>query len=218
MITIPELIAQALGSFLTSDTRSRFGASHARLAEVVPFGRPADAGLHRQQRRAVSQHRTLDAGHARRARHPDGTADAGGRLPRRTMPISSWRAWPTTSDMSAEFCKAIPKEAYVADLSGLTVHLPRGSSDAALAPYHVDRSKLFVSERLDGTEEVDAGRIARAIEYTRFPYTFLFELRRRSDRGGGPAAARGRSDRSARRSQLPGKRRTRCSTNSRKSV
>ena len=29
---------------------------------------------------------------------------------------------------------------------------------------------MFVSERLDATEEVDAGRIARAIEYTRFPY------------------------------------------------
>jgi hypothetical protein len=59
---------------------------------------------------------------------------------------------------------------YVADLSGRTIRLPRGSSDAALAPYHVDRSKLFVSERLDGTEEVDADRIARAIEHTRFPY------------------------------------------------
>jgi hypothetical protein len=62
-------------------------------------------------------------------------------------------------------------ESYVADLSGRTVRLPRGSSDAALGPYHVDRSKMFVSERLDGAEEVDAGRIARAIEYTRFPYT-----------------------------------------------
>jgi hypothetical protein len=61
-------------------------------------------------------------------------------------------------------------ESYVADLSGRTIQLPRGSSDAALGPYHVDRSKLFVSERLDGTEEVDAVRIARAIEYTRFPY------------------------------------------------
>ncbi len=40
----------------------------------------------------------------------------------------------------------------------------------ALAPYHVDRSKLFVFERLDPTEEVDASRIAKAIEYTRFPY------------------------------------------------
>src|SRR5258708_12599894 len=37
MITIPELVAQALGSFLTSETKSRFGSSHARLAEVLPF-------------------------------------------------------------------------------------------------------------------------------------------------------------------------------------
>ena len=37
MITIPELVAQALGSFLTSDTKNRFGSSHARLAEVLPF-------------------------------------------------------------------------------------------------------------------------------------------------------------------------------------
>ena len=36
MITIPELVAGALGSFLTSDTKSRFGSSHARLAEVIP--------------------------------------------------------------------------------------------------------------------------------------------------------------------------------------
>jgi len=60
--------------------------------------------------------------------------------------------------------------AYVADLSGRKIELPVGSSDAALAPYHVDRSKLFVAERLDDAEVVDAGRIARAIEYTRFPY------------------------------------------------
>ena len=37
MITIPELVAQALGSFLTSETKSRFGSSHAALAEVLPF-------------------------------------------------------------------------------------------------------------------------------------------------------------------------------------
>ena len=61
-------------------------------------------------------------------------------------------------------------DAFVADLSGRKIHLPVGSSDAALAPYHVDRSKLFVIERLDAMEEVDAARIARAIEYTRFPY------------------------------------------------
>src|SRR5438552_15189434 len=37
MITIPELVAKALGSFLASDTRSMFGSSHARLAEFLPY-------------------------------------------------------------------------------------------------------------------------------------------------------------------------------------
>ena len=36
-------------------------------------------------------------------------------------------------------------------------------------PYHVDRSKLFVIERITNSEHLDADRIARAIEFTRFP-------------------------------------------------
>jgi hypothetical protein len=59
---------------------------------------------------------------------------------------------------------------YIADVTGRSIHLPRGASDASLAAYHVDRSKLFALERLDAVEYVDADRIARAIEYTRFPY------------------------------------------------
>ena len=59
---------------------------------------------------------------------------------------------------------------YIADVTGRTVRLPIGSSDAAMAPYHVDRSKLFVIERFDMLDYLDADRIARAIEYTRFPY------------------------------------------------
>jgi hypothetical protein len=37
MITIPELVAQALGSFLTSDTKNRFGSStaHSRHIDVA---------------------------------------------------------------------------------------------------------------------------------------------------------------------------------------
>jgi hypothetical protein len=45
----------------------------------------------------------------------------------------------------------------------------RIASDAALAPYHVDRSKLFVLERVAQIDELDGPRIARAIECTRFP-------------------------------------------------
>jgi predicted HD phosphohydrolase len=49
------------------------------------------------------------------------------------------------------------------------IHLPRGASDAALMPYHVDRSKMFAIERLASSPHVDAKRIANAIEMTRFP-------------------------------------------------
>ncbi len=37
MLTIPALTADALGSFLSADMIGRFGTSHARLAELVPF-------------------------------------------------------------------------------------------------------------------------------------------------------------------------------------
>src|SRR5216684_1413709 len=36
MITVPELAAEALGSFLASDMKRRFGSSHARLTELIP--------------------------------------------------------------------------------------------------------------------------------------------------------------------------------------
>jgi hypothetical protein len=37
MITLPKLAAEALGSFLASDMKDRFGTSHARLAELIPY-------------------------------------------------------------------------------------------------------------------------------------------------------------------------------------
>jgi hypothetical protein len=58
---------------------------------------------------------------------------------------------------------------FVVNASGRKVKLPRGSSDAALLPYHVDRSKLFVMDRLAASDVFDAARIVRAIECTRFP-------------------------------------------------
>ena len=36
MITVPELAAEALGSFLAKQMSRRFGATHAELAEVIP--------------------------------------------------------------------------------------------------------------------------------------------------------------------------------------
>ena len=49
------------------------------------------------------------------------------------------------------------KTEFVIDDSGKTVKLPRGASDASLAAYHVDRSKLFVYERL-GNSAFDRSR------------------------------------------------------------
>ena len=60
-------------------------------------------------------------------------------------------------------------DGFVVDAKGGMARLPRGSSDAALLPYHVDRSKLFVMDRIAKIKSLDATRIANAIEATRFP-------------------------------------------------
>jgi hypothetical protein len=58
---------------------------------------------------------------------------------------------------------------FVVDREDRRVKIPRGASDAALTPYHVERSKMFALERLGKSPLVDANRIAVAIEMTRFP-------------------------------------------------
>jgi hypothetical protein len=63
------------------------------------------------------------------------------------------------------------EDGYVIDANGGHVKLSRGSSDAALMPYHVERSKLFVMERIGNSQLLDARRISDAIEFTRFPIT-----------------------------------------------
>ncbi|MBX9947150.1 MAG: metal-dependent phosphohydrolase [Reyranella sp.] len=57
----------------------------------------------------------------------------------------------------------------VIDADGTMIELPRGASDAFLAPYHVERSKIAVRERFSSHPLVDAERLARNIELTRFP-------------------------------------------------
>ena len=91
------------------------------------------------------------------------------------------------------------KTEFVIDHSGKTVKLPRGASDASLAAYHVDRSKLFVYERLGDATFVDARRVADAIELTRFPPRANGdrEVQSRAKAGSGR-----RSHRTARRSAL----------------
>src|SRR5262249_12500819 len=64
------------------------------------------------------------------------------------------------------------------DATGRKVKLPRGASDAALLSYYVDRSKLYIMERIQGIAELDAERIARAVEGSRFPSSMPADVER----------------------------------------
>lgn len=66
-------------------------------------------------------------------------------------------------------CEGDAANTVVIDDAGETVCPPRGATDAFLAPYHVDRAKIHVFQRFADSDLIDAGRVAQAIEYTRFP-------------------------------------------------
>ena len=172
MITLPELAAEALGSFLGSDMKDRFGSSHVRLAELIPFAARlalecignSDALYHNVEHTMLV---TL-AGHeifkGRALLMPSTPAD-----------YSNFIVACLAHDIG--YVRGVVKgdtdDSYIVDARGRKVSLPRGSSDAALAPYHVERSKLFVLDRVAGFEELDGARIAHAIEFTRFPYSSI---------------------------------------------
>lgn len=168
MITVPELAAEALGSFLAEHMERRFGATDAVLIEAIPSA-------------------------ARLALDCIGNSDALYHNVEHTMlatlvgyDIMRGRAL-LTQTCASDFAHVIAAclfhdigfvrgilagdspDGYVTDARGGKTKLERGSSDAALMPYHVDRSKLFVLDRIANSELLDAERIARAIEYTRFP-------------------------------------------------
>lgn len=67
-------------------------------------------------------------------------------------------------------CQADGNGRYATGKNGATVEIPSGSTDAALTPYHVDRSILFIHERFKETlTDVDPEIIGSYIEMTRFP-------------------------------------------------
>ncbi|MET0482421.1 MAG: metal-dependent phosphohydrolase [Aestuariivirgaceae bacterium] len=66
-------------------------------------------------------------------------------------------------------CQGDREGSYVINSQGERFSPPRGASDASLAPYHIDRSKIAVRERFGVHPLINAERLARAIELTRFP-------------------------------------------------
>jgi len=70
------------------------------------------------------------------------------------------------------------EDGVLVDAAGRKAKLPRGASDAALLAHHVDRSKLYIMERIQGIAELDAARIARAVKGSRFPSSMPAEVER----------------------------------------
>lgn len=66
-------------------------------------------------------------------------------------------------------CEGDTSNEVVINDAGERVCPPRGATDAYLAPYHVDRAKIYARHRFSGSDFIDPERIAKAIEYTRFP-------------------------------------------------
>jgi len=169
MITLPELAAEALGSFLASDMKDRFGASHARLAELIPFAARltiecignSDALYHNVEHTMLVTLAGHDIFKGRALLKPSTPTD-----------YSNFIVACLVHDIG--YVRGVAKgdkdDGYVIDGTGRKISLPRGSSDAALGPYHVERSKLFVLDRVAAVEGLDSARIARAIASTQFPY------------------------------------------------
>ncbi len=170
MITLPQLAADALSSFLAADMKDRFGVSFGNLAEIIPFAAQlsleclgnSDALYHNVEHTMLV---TL-AGH---------DIFRGRALVKEATPsdYSHFIVACLTHDIGyvRGLLNGDEADRFVINAAGKKVTLPRGSSDAALAPYHVERSKLFVLDRLSRIDELDGSRVARAIEHTRFPYS-----------------------------------------------
>lgn len=75
----------------------------------------------------------------------------------------------------------------VTDEAGTMYTPPRGATDASLAPYHIERGKIYVNERFSHSKNIDHSRLRLAVEMTRFPVPDHADY---EDTGGEPALVR----------------------------
>jgi hypothetical protein len=168
MITIPELASEALGSHLATQMGRRFGSTDAGLIEIVQsVARLAldcignsDALYHNVEHTMLVTLVGYDILTGRRLLKETNASDYAHVLVACLYHDIGYVRGILNGDSADE---------YIIDAKGNRATVPRGSSDAALLPYHVDRSKLFVMDRIAQSKLLDATRIANAIEFTRFP-------------------------------------------------
>jgi hypothetical protein len=168
MITVPEMAAQALGSFLVTHLHRRFGSTNANLIEAIPSAArlalecigSSDALYHNVEHTMLVTLVGYDIMKGRSLLISTSASDFAHLIVACLFHDIGFVRGILTGDS---------KDGYVIDAGGRKAKLLRGSSDAALMPYHVERSKLFVTDRLGKSALLDATRISRAIEFTRFP-------------------------------------------------
>ncbi len=168
MLTIPELAAEALGSHLADHMGRRFGSTDAGLIELVQSGARlavdcignSDALYHNVEHTMLVTLVGYDILRGRRLLTETNASDFAHLIVACLFHDIGYVRGILNGDSA---------DGYIVDAKGNKAKLPRGSSDAALLPYHVDRSKLFAIDRLSKTKSLDATRVANAIEFTRFP-------------------------------------------------
>jgi len=165
MITIPELAAEALGSHLAKHMSRRFGSSDAGLIEIVQSAATlaldcignSDALYHNVEHTMLVTLVGYDILTGRRLLTETSASDYAHVIVACLFHDIGYVRGILKGDSA---------DGYIINASGNKTKLSRGSSDAALMPYRVDRSKLYVMDRV---KALDAARIADAIEATRFP-------------------------------------------------
>ena len=168
MITVPELAAEGLSAYLTEHLGRRFGSVEAQLTELIP-------AVARISLECIGNSDALyhNVEHTMLVTQVGYDIMKGRALLTQTYPDDFAHVLVACLLHDIGYVRGLLQgdgpDGYVMDAKGGKTKLPRGSSDAALTPFHVDRSKLYVMDRIGNSKILDAGRIADAIEYTRFP-------------------------------------------------
>ena len=170
MFTIPELTANALGSHLAEHMRRRFGSTDAGLIERVEWAARlamdcignSDALYHNVEHTMLVTLVGYDILRGRQLLMETNASDFAHLI---------FACLLHDIGYVRGILKGDSADGYIVDAKGNKAEVPRGSSDAALLPYHIDRSKLFVMDRMAKIKDLDATRVANAIEFTRFPST-----------------------------------------------
>jgi AIG2-like family len=168
MLNATTLLADALGKRLSIDFLRSFGTGDQRIAALLD-----EAARLVIERLATSDALYHDAEHTALVTLVAQDILRGLRL-RRNITTEDWLHFMIAAlahDLGylRGVCSQDDGEQQIIDAAGNCVSLPRGASDAYLAPYHVYRSQVVVLERFKSHPLIDGERIARAIELTRFP-------------------------------------------------